>query len=216
MARRHATAWGQPAPGWGQPFPGWDPLPDDGPLPLRAAGSLLRWWWPTSATAGFLVVVGYTLAHDPQPGLSDRGWLTLALAAVVVLLLSAHRARHRRLPRWPLARAVAEYIVVAVLAALLATAGASQQPGKHREDGAGRRQAIEQPAHRHPPAERADASADRRPGIVRVVTGAWVWLADLWHAAGELADRRRSPPSTTTPKAQALLAPGPPTWRSRP
>jgi hypothetical protein len=208
MARRHA-------PGWGQPFPGWDPLPDEGPLPLRAAGSLRRWWWPLSATVGFLAVVGYTLAHDPQPGLSNRSWLTLALAAAVVLLLTVHRAGRRRPPRWPLARAVAEYAVVALLAVLLATAGGQQQPPQRVEDGARHRQATERPTDRRQPAGRADAAtADRRPGIVRVVTGAWGWLAELWRTAGELADRRSSPTSTTTPKARALPAPDPPTWRS--
>jgi hypothetical protein len=199
MARRPAAGWGHPAPGWGQPFPGWDPLPDDGPLPFRAAGSLRRWWWPLSATVGFLAVVGYTLAHDPQPGLANRSWLTLALAAVVVLLLTAHRAGHRRPPRWPLARAVAEYAVVALLAVLLATAG-GPPPAQRSEDGAGRRQATERPAERRRPAEHADATVDRRPGIVRVVSGAWGWLADLWHAANQQADRSAPPPSTTTPK----------------
>jgi hypothetical protein len=218
MARRHAPGWAQ-VPGWGQPFPGWDPLDDPATLPLRAARGLLRWWWPICAVISFLAVVGYALSHDdPRPGLSDRGWLTLALAVVVVLLLTAHRAGRGRPPRWPLARALAEYAVVALLAVLLVTTGAGQPPTGRGEDGAGRRQATERPAHRRPPAEQADASGtDRRPGIVRVATGVWGWLAELWHTAGELADRHRSPPSTTTPtlSARALAAPAPPTWRSQ-
>jgi hypothetical protein len=219
MARRHTAGWGQPAPGWGQAFPGWTPLDDPGPLPLRAAGSLARWWWPISAIVGFLTVVGYTLAHAPQPGLSNRGWLTVVLAAVVVVLLTVHRAGRGGPPRAPLARALAEYAVVALLAVLLATAGTDQQPAEHGRDGAGRRPATERPADPRPPAEHADtAAADRRPGIVRVVTGIWGWLAELWHTAGELADRATPPPSTTTPKslARALPAPAPPTWRSHP
>jgi hypothetical protein len=200
MARRHTLGWGQPSPGWGQPFPGWDPLPDPGSLPARAASSLGRWWWPTSATVGFLAVVGYVLGHDRQPGLSDRSWLTLALAATVVLLLTIHRAGRRGPPRAPLARAVAEYAVVALLAVLLATAGASQQPAQRVEDGAGRRPPAERPAHPRQPVEHADAgpAADRRPGIVRVVSGVWGWLVGLWHTAGELADRSAPPPSTTS------------------
>jgi hypothetical protein len=200
MTRRHTAGYG-PTPGWGQAFPGWDPLGDPGPLPLRAASSLVRWWWPISAIVGFLTVVGYVLGHDPQPGLSNRGWLTVVLAAVVVVLLTVHRASHGRPPRAPLARALAEYAVVALLAALLATAGAGQQPAKRAEPEAGRRQLTERPADRRQPAEHADAgAADRRPGIVRVASGVWGWLAELWHTAGELADRSTPPTSTTTPR----------------
>jgi hypothetical protein len=203
MARRHTLGWGQPAPGWGQPFSGWDPLPDPGPLPLRAAGLLARWWWPISAIVGFLAVVAYAFGHDPQPGLSNRSWLTVVLAAVVVLLLTAHRAGRGGPPRAPLARALAEYAVVALLAVLLATAGAGQQSAKRAEHEAGRRQsAAERPADRSQPAEQADAdtAADRRPGLVRVVTGVRDWLAGLWRDAAQQADRRTSPTSTTTPR----------------
>jgi hypothetical protein len=198
MARRHTAGWGQ-VPGWSQAYPGWDPLGDPGPLPLRAAGSLARWWWPISAIVGFLTVVGYVLGHDPQPGLSNRGWLTVVLAAVVVVLLTVHRAGRGRPPRAPLARALAEYAVVALLAALLATAG--QQPATRAEPEAGHRQSTERPADRRQPAEHADAgAADQRPGIVRVAAGVWGWLAELWHTAGELTDRATPPPSTTIPK----------------
>jgi hypothetical protein len=210
MARRPTLGWGHPAPGWGQTFPGWTPLDDPGPLPLRAVGSLARWWWPISAITGFLTVVAYVATHDPQPGLSNRSWLTMALAAVVVVLLTVRRAGRGGPPRAPLARALAEYAVVALLAALLATAGAGQQPAERAEDRAGHRPPTEQPTDRrqpaghdrHQPGERAEASppVDRRPGLVRVVTGVWGWLAELWHTAGELADRSTPPPSTTTPK----------------
>jgi hypothetical protein len=223
MARRPTLGWGHPAPGWGQAFPGWTPLDDPGPLPLRAASSLARWWWPISAITGFLIVVGYVFGHDdPRPGLSNRGWLTIALAAVVVLLLTAHRAARGGPPRAPLARAVAEYAVVAVLAALLATAGGQPQPTEPAQDSdAGRPPSTERSAGRHPPPEQADAAAtpDRRPGIVRVISGVWGWLAELWHTAGELTDRRSSPPSTTTPEPTARALPptaAPPTWRSQP
>ena len=70
---RHASGvpgWGT-APGWGQPLPGWSPLVDPGPLPVRVAGSVARWWWPTLALAGFGAVLGFVLGHDhPTPGLS--------------------------------------------------------------------------------------------------------------------------------------------------
>jgi peptidoglycan/LPS O-acetylase OafA/YrhL len=103
-------------PGWGQAFPGWSPLVDHGPLPLRAANSIARWWWPILALAGFGAVAGLVLGHDqPAPDLSTRGLVTLALAALVVVLLTLHRAAGPG----PLTRAVAEYAVVALLAGLL-------------------------------------------------------------------------------------------------
>jgi hypothetical protein len=187
MARRHALGWHQPSPGWGQPFPGWDPLPDHSPFPFRAAASVRRWWWPAVAIGGFLAVVGYVFRHDPQPGLSDRSWLTVVLAAVVVVVLTVHRARRGRPPRAPLARVLAEYAVVGLLAVLLVTAGGPAQPTEHAEEGAERRQSTERPADRRPPAEHAEAGADRRPGIVRVVTGVWDWLVDLWRQADQKA-----------------------------
>jgi hypothetical protein len=118
-----------------------------------------------------------------------------------VLLLTAHRASRGGPPRAPLARALAEYAVVALLAVLLATAGAGQPPAGRGEDQAGRQPATKQPAKPRQPAEHTEAGAtDRRPGIVRVVSGVWGWLSELWHTAGELADRSTPPPSTTTPK----------------
>jgi hypothetical protein len=205
MARRHTLGWGH-TPGWGQAFPGWEPLADPGPLPLRAAGSLARWWWPISAVVGFLTVVAYMLARDdPRPGLSNRGWLTITLAAVVVILLTAHRASRVGPPRAPLARAVAEYAVVALLAALLVTAG-GPQPTQGPEDGAARRPSTARPADRpqsaghdrRQPADHADTAVDRRPGIVRVASGVWGWLAELWHTASQQADRSTPAPSTST------------------
>jgi hypothetical protein len=75
---RHPAAmpgWG-PAPGWGQPLPGWSPLIDHHPLPLRAASSVARWWWPILALASFGAVTGFVLGHDhPAPGLSIQGLL---------------------------------------------------------------------------------------------------------------------------------------------
>jgi hypothetical protein len=187
MARRSAASWGQ--------APGWD-LPE--PLPLRAIGTLGRWLWPISAIVGFLAMVGYMLAYDdPRPGLSDRGWLALVLAVAVLVVLTVRRAAGPG----PLARTLAEYALVGLLAVLLATAGSGQPPAKRAEHETGRRQSTQRPADRHQPAEQADAgAADRRPGIVRVVTGVGDWLAGLWHTAGEQANRRTPPTSTTTPR----------------
>jgi hypothetical protein len=200
--------WG-PAPGWGQPLPGWSPLVDDGPLPLRAATSVARWWWPTLALAGFGAVAGFVLGHDQTgPGLSTRGLLTIALAALVVVLLTIHRTAGPG----ALARATAEYTVVALLAALLTLAGGvDQQPANPATNAEAK----------HAAKTRAQAGEDR-PGILRVaaamtrtvtrviraVTGAVGWLVDLWRQADQQTDHPRHSPSTTTPKGEAM-APSP-------
>jgi hypothetical protein len=192
--------WG-PAPGWDQPLPGWNPLIDHGPLPLRAAGSVARWWWPTLAVAGFLAVAVYVTGHDPGP--SQRGLLSIALAALVVVLLTLHRSAGPS----RLARAAAEYTVVALLAAMLTltAAGAPQ---------------LATPAAKDDSNQAATASADAsqdRPWVLRVaagairavtkairaVTGAVGWLVDLWRQADAKTDRPSEPPSTTT-KAEAM------------
>ena len=205
--------WDQ-APGWGQPFPGWSPLVDPNPLPLPAARSLSRWWWPTLAVAGFLTVVTLVLGRENHAaGLSGRGLLTMALAAAVVILLTIHR---RSGPR-PLARALAEYATVALLAGLLAasaTSGVDQQAANHGAGGKAKAQA------------RADASTDQpaviqalttvvRAGakVVRAVTGATGWLVNLWRQADQQARPRGEATATPPPP------PSPPasrTWRSRP
>jgi hypothetical protein len=193
-------SWG-PAPGWDQPLPGWTPLLDHGPLPLRAAGSVARWWWPTLAITSFLAVAVYVTGHDPN--LTQRGLGTIALAALVVVLLTIHRTAGPR----RLARAAAEYTAVALLAALLTlTAAGAQQLATPAAKGD-----ANQPA-----TARADASQDR-PWVLRVaagviravttairaVTGAARWVADRWRQADAKTDRpHRS--FTTTPRGQAM------------
>jgi hypothetical protein len=204
---RHASevpSWG-PAPGWDQPLPGWTPLLDHGPLPLRAAGSVARWWWPTLAVAGFLAVAVYVTGRDPGP--SQRGLLTIALAALVVVLLTIHRTAGPS----RLARAAAEYTAVALLTALLTlTAAGNQQLATPAAKGDANQAATS-----------ADASQDR-PWVLRVaagviravtkairaVTGAARWVADLWRQADAKTDQRSRTSSTTTPNAEAM-APSP-------
>jgi len=199
---RHASGlpgWGS-ARGWDQPLPGWTPLLDHGPLPLRAAGSVARWWWPTLAVAGFGAVAVYVTGHNP----SQRGLLTIALAALVVVLLTIHRTAGPG----ALARATAEYTVVALLAAMLAlAAGGNQQPATPAAKGKAKQAAT----------ARAEASQDH-PGVIRVaagviravakairaVTGAARWVADLWRQADQQTDRPSRSSPTTTPKAGAM------------
>jgi Flp pilus assembly pilin Flp len=195
MMRRHTAGWGLPL--------------DDGPLRPRPAGSLGssvgRWWWPAVAVVGFLTVAGYVLAHaDPRSGLSGRGWLALSLAAVLVMMLTIRR----RSGPGPLARAMTEYAVVALLAVLLVTAGGAPQPASQQDQQRAdvaqqdqrqrQRPAVRQAARQDQQADQARPDQDRPPGIVRVVTGVWGWLAQLWREAGEQVDRS-APPTTTAP-----------------
>jgi hypothetical protein len=200
---RHANTvpgWG-PAPGWDQPLPGWNPLLDHGPLPLRAAGSVARWWWPTLAVASFLAVAVFVTGHDP--GLSQRGLVTIALAALVVVLLTIHRTAGPS----RLARTAAEYTVVALLAAMLAlTAASNQQPVTPAAKGEAKHPATAQPEANQdrPRVLRVVAGGIRAvTKTIRAVTGAVGWLVDLWRQADATTDHpNRS--SSTTPKAEAI------------
>ena len=207
MNRLHRTrnpseipGWGS-APGWGQPLPGWSPLIDHGPLPLRMAG--------------FGTVVGIVLGHDDPttPGLSTRSLATIALAALVVVLLTIHRTAGPG----ALARAAAEYTAVALLAGLLATGGAvvDQQPTDPTKPSKANRANAQAAAGDDQPAVLRAVTKVLRAGaaLVRAITGAARWLIDLWRQADQRA----------TPKGEAMAAPPPsPTqsvpssWRSHP
>jgi len=208
--------WGQPPTGWAQPpLPGWAPLIDHGPRPLHAARWLGRWWWPILTVAGFLAVVVQVLGHDdPTPGLSGPALLTIALAAAVVALLTIHR---RYGPR-PLARALAEYTVVALLATLLAAPGVGlDQPA----DPAQPTTAGQAKAKAKPQAEAGDDQpAVIRAGatVVRAVTraasalgSAVRWLVDLWRQASQKA----APANGGEAMAAPPHSPTPPMWRFR-
>jgi hypothetical protein len=167
-----------------------------------------RWWWPILALVGFGTVAGLVLGHDhAAPGLSVRGLVTLALAALVVVLLTLHRAAGPG----SLSRAVAEYVVVAGLAGLLV--GVAQPPSRSATPAA--KTEAAQSARATPNLE---ADQDR-PGVIRVaaavtrvvtkairaVTGAGRWVVDLWRQADQQTHRHPSrPPSTTTPTGQAM------------
>jgi hypothetical protein len=197
--------WGQPPTGWGQPhLPGWAPLVDPGSLPLQAARSVGRWLWPTLAVSSFLAVAAYTFGHDdPTRGLSPRGTLTVALAALVVVLLTIHR---RYGPR-SLARAVAEYAVVALLTTLLAAAG-DQKPA----DRPTRVQAQAAAGEDQPALLRAVTTVGRAvTRAARALAGAVRWLVNLWRQADQQARRKgeamAAPPRSPPPSASW-------TWRS--
>jgi len=168
--------WGQPAAGWDTP--GWAPLVDPGPLPLQTARSVGRWLWPTLAVSGFLAVTAFALAHDnPAPGLSLRGLLTIALAALVVVLLTLRRSAGPG----PLTRAMAEYIVVFLLAVLVATTGIT----------------LDRPAAGD--GKQASAAADQRPALVKTIDGFRDWLTEWREWARKETDRRPQSSPATVP-----------------
>ena len=181
--------WGQPPTGWGPPthMPGWAPLIDPGPAPLHAVRSVGRWLWPTVAVTGFLALTGFVLSHDdPAPGLSRRSLLTIALAALVVVLLTIHR----RYGAWPLTRALVEYAVVFLLTVLIATIGLdpSQPPAD---------------------AEQASAARGQRPALIKVIDGFGDWLSE-WRAWVHKETDRRAQSSAS------LAAPPLPSSTRRP
>jgi hypothetical protein len=209
-----ASGWGQP-PGWGQPMPGWRPLVDPDPLPLRAARSLGRWWWPILTLVGFLAVVTLVLdREDRAAGLSGRGLLTIALATAVVVLLTIHR---RSGPR-PLTRALAEYATVALLATLLAApgVGVDQQPANHAAGGTtkAKAQARADVGDDQPAVIRAVTKLLRAwARLVRAVTGAARWLVDLWRQASQKADAGKGEAMAAPPPSPSPSAPS--SWRFR-
>jgi hypothetical protein len=180
-------SWGQAPTAWDAP--GWAPLVDHGPASLHAARSIGRWLWPTVAVTSFLAVTSFVLGHDdPTPGLSLRGLSTIALGAVVVVLLTLRRAAGPG----PLTRALFEYAVVFLLAVLVATTGV---PVDQAPTGAGR----------------ASAARDQRPALIKTVDSFRDWLGE-WRAwAREQNDRRNRPPSTTNPAptGDAMTPPSP-------
>ena len=187
--------WGQPPTGWGQPhLPGWAPLVDTGPAPLHATRSVCRWLWPTLTVTGFLTLASFMVGHDdPAPGLSRRGLLTIALAALVVILLTIRRAAGPG----PLTRALFEYAVVFLLAVLVATTGidTSQPPAG---------------------ASQASTTADQRPALVKVIDGFRDWLSE-WRQWARSETNRRNRAAPTTLDQSHALAPSPTlspsTWR---
>jgi hypothetical protein len=152
--------------GWGQDYLA--------PLPRRRGG---RPRWRLLAVTGLtVVVVGFLAGLTGTTG----GLVAIGLAVAVVVLLGMHHASGRR---W-LARAVAEYAVVAVLVVLLAGHFSPHPaPAKH-------------PA-RPKPAAAAPTRPRPAPCPAPSLRQARAWLACIWHAAMDPA-----PPPTTTRKAR--------------
>jgi hypothetical protein len=174
-------------------LPGWTPLSEATP---RSGAVLGRWLWPSTVLAAFAALAAYVFATSPGPGISTPGLVTLALAVIVLTVLTLRR-------RWgPLAvlRTLAEYAVVAALAGLLVVAaGPSLTPADR--SARDRRQATEQ--------------SSTLPPVVRQAVGAVVWVAELWHQADRENRQRQSPPTTGGERSNAASLPqwtGGPPW----
>jgi hypothetical protein len=148
-------------------------------------------------------VVGFVVGHaHPSPGLSTQGLLTITLGALVVVLLTLHRTTGPG----PLARAVAEYAIVAALAGLLTagTGGVDQQPPSPTGSSA-RAEAQQAPTAR----PKVEAGQDRpallrvATRVIRAVTGAADWLVDLWCQADAKTNHPTQPPQATR-KGEAM------------
>jgi hypothetical protein len=166
---------------------GWAPLVDHGPLSLQTTCTVGRWLWPTLSVSGFLVVTGFVFGHDdPTPGLSLRGLCTIALAAVVVVLLTVRRTAGPG----PLARALFEYVVVFLLAVLVATTGVAldQAPTGGK---------------------RAASVGDQRPALVKTIDGFRDWLREWRQWADKQTDRHgqaaASPAPILAPSTRSML-----------
>ena len=179
------SRWSQAPTSWDAPS--WGPLVDHGPLPLQTARTVGRWLWPTLSVTGFLVVTGFVYRHDdPTPGLSLRGLCSIALAAVVVVLLTVRRTAGPG----PLARALFEYAVVFLLAVLVATTGVAldQAPTADKQ---------------------ASNLPDQRPALVKTIDGFRDWLSQWRDWANKETDRRPQSSAATVPDptGQAMAHP---------
>jgi hypothetical protein len=184
-------------------LPGWGPLTEP-PRRLHPAATVLRWWWPTATAAGFMVLVAVVGDRDhPAPGLSMRGLVILTLAAAALTILTIRR----RFGPWALTRALAEYAVLVLLVALLATPTPEQAPATSTRSPAAKQQAAKPQAVKQ-------GTASLPPGISQVVgagrrlADAGHWLLELWRRADHQT-APQSAPSNPEPNHQARPAPAP-------
>jgi hypothetical protein len=170
------------------------------PPPLREVRRRwLMWLCLAGAGAGVLALVTFVIGHDDprRPGLSDRAWLTLATAALLLVALSIHQ----RLGALALLRAVAEYAVVALLAVLLTLTALPGADQPSNQSSAGRAPAQQQAANRarppsRPPVNTAGPAAGRAGDGCPAVKRVPAWLACLW--------RQANPPTSPPPSTRRI------------
>jgi hypothetical protein len=112
------------------------------PMPYAPVGNPARARHRRQAIVCLVVVVAGWLGGMTT---TPRGWLTIGLGCLVVMLLGAHRAAGRR---WQ-TRMVTEYALVALLAVLLVTSGTvgeSTQPKARKAKQSAEQSALGQTA----------------------------------------------------------------------
>jgi hypothetical protein len=183
------------------------------PPPLREVQARwLRWAGLAAAGLAVLALVTFVVGRDDprQPGLSDRAWLTLGAAALLLVALGVH---HYAGGARRLLRALAEYAVVALLAVLLTITAlpATNRPAADQPAG---RAPAQQPAANparppsRPPANPTSTPAGRAGDGCPPVKRVPAWLACLW--------RQANPSEPNKEKGRVMpVSPAPPTWRSR-
>jgi hypothetical protein len=165
---------------------------------MRSRG--LRWLGLVLAAAGVLALVSFVLVHDDaQPGLSDRGWFTLAAAALLLVALGIHH----RLGALALLRAVAEYAVVALLAVLLTIAATGHGTDQPATETAAQPPTTttappttKPPTTTPPPANQGGATAKGTGAGCPPVKQVFAWVGCLWRQANP-PQLPGSPPSST-------------------
>jgi hypothetical protein len=165
-----------------------------------------RWArWACLAVAGLavLALVAFVIGHDDprQPGLSDRAWLTLAAAALLLVALGVH---HYAGGARRLLRALAECAVVALLAVLLTVTALPAA-----DQAAAQQSAANQPAATRPPANQPGPAAGRAGNGCPPVKQVHAWLACLWRQANPPDPKREQQQARAMP-----LSPAPPTRRT--
>jgi hypothetical protein len=151
----------------------------------------LRWLGLLALSGVVLALVTFVVSHDDprRPGLSERAWLTLTAAALLLVALSLHQRRGSL----ALLRAAAEYATVALLAVLLTITALPAPPHPAHQPAANRapvQQSAANPARprSQPPATRplatlADSAAGRAGDGCPPVKQLHAWLACLWRQA---------------------------------
>ena len=164
-------------PGWGMLHP-----------VMQRPGRLVertRWLWLVPLVGSFLAVIGWVASHDPGPGLAltNRGWLTILAAALVLVLVTVHRGEGLG----HLVRMLAEYAVVFALAVLVTTTvTTAQSPAEIQARAEAQAQAQ---------AEARARAAGACPSVVKVRA----WLSCLWHQASQEAKDQRASATTQPP-----------------